>query len=78
MMTTMVAIGSALPLAIGFGAGAEMRQPLGIAMIGGLLGSQAITLLTTPAIYLLLARRAKRRAERKALRRRGAPAPQPG
>jgi len=68
MMTTMVAIGSAMPLAIGFGAGAEMRQPLGIAMIGGLLGSQAITLLTTPAIYLLLARRSQRRRERKAQR----------
>jgi multidrug efflux pump len=68
MMTTMVAIGSAMPLAIGFGAGAEMRQPLGIAMIGGLLASQAITLLTTPAIYLLLARRSQRRRERKAQR----------
>ena len=69
MMTTLVAIGSAVPLAIGFGAGAEMRQPLGIAMIGGLVGSQAITLLTTPAIYLLLARAAQRRRARRAARR---------
>jgi multidrug efflux pump len=69
MMTSMVAIFGALPLAIGFGTGAELRQPLGIAMIGGLIVSQSLTLLSTPAIYLVFARWSARRRERK-LRRR--------
>jgi multidrug efflux pump len=44
----------ALPLAIGFGQGSELRQPLGIAIVGGLIASQLLTLLTTPVVYVLL------------------------
>jgi multidrug efflux pump len=54
LMTTLAAILGALPLAVGFGEGAELRRPLGIAIIGGLVASQVITLLTTPVGYLLL------------------------
>ncbi len=53
MMTSMVAILAAMPLAIGVGEGAELRRPLGIAMIGGLLISQSLTLLSTPALYVI-------------------------
>ena len=54
LMTTLAAILGALPLAIGFGEGAELRRPLGIAIIGGLIASQLLTLLTTPVVYVLL------------------------
>ncbi len=56
MMTTFAAILGAVPLAVGWGEGSELRQPLGVAIIGGLLVSQVITLLTTPVVYLYLDR----------------------
>src|SRR3546814_723603 len=60
LMTTLAAALGALPLAIGFGEGSELRQPLGVAIIGGLIASQILTLLTTPVVYVYLDRLRRR------------------
>ncbi len=78
MMTTMAALLGAVPLAIGFGDGAELRKPLGISILGGLILSQLLTLYTTPVVYLYLDRFSKwlkRRFSRKSSAPAGVSAP---
>jgi multidrug efflux pump subunit AcrB len=71
MMTTFAALFGGLPIALGYGAGSELRRPLGIAIVGGLIVSQFLTLYTTPVIYLYL----DRLAHRLSGRRRAPPTP---
>jgi HAE1 family hydrophobic/amphiphilic exporter-1 len=78
MMTTMAALMGTLPIALGHGAGAESRRPLGIAVVGGLLFSQLITLYITPVVYTYLDAWQKRLAHRKAAEPRGYPEAAPG
>jgi multidrug efflux pump subunit AcrB len=67
MMTTTAALLGGLPLAIGGGMGSELRRPLGISIVGGLLVSQVLTLFTTPVVYLYMERLRLRLSGRKAL-----------
>ena len=79
LMTTLAAGLGALPLAIGFGEGSELRQPLGVAIIGGLIASQLLTLITTPVVYIYLDRlRPAGRDQRYLSRLGGAPEPAKG
>ena len=75
MMTTFAAMLGALPLAVGWGEGSELRRPLGITIIGGLLVSQVLTLLTTPVVYLYLDRFRRRSSEELELARGGVAPP---
>ncbi|WP_332856256.1 efflux RND transporter permease subunit [Duganella sp. S19_KUP01_CR8] len=75
LMTTLAAALGALPLAIGFGEGSELRQPLGVAIIGGLIASQVLTLLTTPVVYILMDKLRRRGASEQHLSRIHSEAP---
>src|SRR5438874_2904182 len=75
MMTTMAALLGSLPLALGSGMGSELRRPLGITIVGGLLVSQILTLYTTPVIYLFFDRLAKKLSKFRARQESAAPVP---
>jgi multidrug efflux pump len=68
LMTTFAALFAGIPLALGGGVGAELRKPLGVSIVGGLIFSQVLTLYTTPVIYLYFDRLARRMASRRASR----------
>jgi hydrophobic/amphiphilic exporter-1 (mainly G- bacteria), HAE1 family len=78
MMTTMAALFGAVPIALGYGAGGEARQPLGLAVVGGLLFSQLVTLYLTPVFYTYMAALQERLGRRKASPVTSMPQPVPG
>jgi multidrug efflux pump subunit AcrB len=75
MMTTMAAMLGALPLAIGLGTGSELRRPLGISIVGGLIFSQMLTLFTTPVVYIYMDRLSLLFVRRKETPSAGGPSP---
>jgi multidrug efflux pump len=76
-MTTMACLLGGVPLALGTGTGSELRRPLGITIVGGLIFSQALTLFTTPVIYLWFDRLARRLSGKPAASEEGGPGMEP-